>query len=64
MHRTTNSLDVTVFAAEGIVETAIETDLFVKPTASRQYLLSSSCHTFNCKKGIPYSQTIRLNRIF
>ena len=53
-----NFLDVTVSIAEGI----IETDLYVKPTDSHQYLLSSSCHPF-CKKGIPYSQALRLNRI-
>ena len=28
------------------------------------YLLSSSCHPFYCKKCIPYSQALRLNRIF
>ena len=41
-------LDVTVSIAEGI----IETDLYVKPTDSHQYLLSSSCHPFYCKKGL------------
>ena len=54
-----NFLDVTVSFAEGV----IETDLYVKPTDSHQYLLSSSCHPFYCKKGIPYSQALRLNRI-
>ena len=54
-----NFLDVTVSIAEGI----IETELYVKPTDSHQYLLSSSCHPFYCKKGIPYSQALRLNRI-
>ena len=53
-----NFLDVTVSIA-GV----IETDLYVKPTDSHQYLLSSSCHPFYCKKGIPYSQALRLNRI-
>ena len=52
-----NFLDVTVSIA-GV----IETDLYVKPTDSHQYLLSSSCHPFYCKKGIPYSQALRLNR--
>ena len=42
-----NFLDVTVSLIEG----AIETDLFVKPTDSHQYLQSSSCHPFHCKKG-------------
>ena len=54
-----NFLVVTVSITKGI----IETDLYVKPTDSHQYLLSSSCHPFYCKKGIPYSQTLRLNRI-
>ena len=54
-----NFLDVTVSIAEGM----IETDLNVKATDSHQYLLSSSCYPFECKKGIPYSQALRLNRI-
>ena len=54
-----NFLDVTVSIAEGVVET----DLYVKPTYRHQYLLSSSCHPFYRKKGIPYSQVLRLNRI-
>ena len=54
-----NLLDVTASIAEG----RIETDLYVKPTDSHQYLLPSSCHPFYCKKGIPYSQALRLNRI-
>ena len=36
--KTINFLDVTVSIAEGV----IETDLYVKPTDSHQYLLSSS----------------------
>ena len=44
-------------------EGVIETDLYVKTTGSHQYLLSSSCYPFYCKKGIPYSQGLRLNRI-
>ena len=54
-----NFLDVTVSLVEGV----IETDLYVKPTDSHQYLQSSSCHPFHCKKGIPYSQALRLNCI-
>ena len=54
-----NFLDVTVSIAEGV----IETDLYVKPTDSHQYLLSSSCHPFYCKKGMPYCQVLRPNRI-
>ena len=54
-----NVFEVTVSVAEGV----IETDLYVKPTESHQYLLSSSCHPFYCKKGIQYSKALRLNRI-
>ena len=54
-----NFLDVTVSITEGI----IKTDLHVKPTESHENLLSPSCHPFHCKKGIPYSQALRLNRI-
>ena len=57
--RSINVLDVTVSIAEGIMKTG----LYVKPTDSHQYLLSSSCHPFYFKKGIPYSQALRLNRI-
>ena len=41
----------------------IITDLCVKPTDLHQYLDSSSCHPYNCKKSISYSQAVRLNRI-
>ena len=54
-----NFLDVIVSLIEGV----IKTDLFVKPTDSHQYLQSSSCHPFHCKKSIPYSQALRLKRI-
>ena len=40
-----------------------ETDLYVIPTNRNQYFLSSSYHLFYCKKGIPYSLALRLNRI-
>ena len=52
-------LDVTVFLENG----KIKTDLYVKPTDTHQYLHSSSRHPYHCKKGIPYSQMLRLNRI-
>ena len=48
-------LDVTVSLINGV----IETDLY----DSHQYLQSSSCHPFHCKKGVPYSQDLRLNGI-
>ena len=54
-----NFLDVTVY----LENAKIKTDLYVKPTDTYQYLHSSSCHPYHCKNGIPYSQTLRLNRI-
>ena len=53
-------LDVMVSIADSV----IETDIYVKPTDCHQYLSSSYCHPFYCKKGIPYSQALRLNRIY
>ena len=54
-----NFLDATVSIAESV----IETDLYVQPTGSHQYYLSSFFHTFYSKKSIPYSQALRLHRI-
>ena len=39
------------------------TDLHTKPTDTHQYLHSTSCHPFYCKKSIPYRQTLRLSCI-
>ena len=55
-----NFLHVTV----SLIERVIETDLYVKPTASHQYFQSSLCHPFHCKKGIPFCQALRLNHIY
>ena len=41
----------------------LETDVYVKPTDSHQYLHYSSCHPSACKKSIPYAQAMRLRRI-
>ena len=41
----------------------LSTNLFVKPTDTHQFLDPASCHPYHCKKSIPYSQTLRLNRI-
>ena len=52
-------LDVKVSLKEG----DIKTDLFVKSTDTHQFLEPTSCHPYHCKKGIPYSQALRYNRI-
>ena len=39
------------------------TDLFVKPTNTHHFLDPSSSHPYHCKKRIPYSQVLWLNRI-
>ena len=41
----------------------LETDLHIKPTDTRQFLDSTSCQPYHCKKSIPYSQALRYNRI-
>ena len=41
----------------------LETDLHIKPTDTHQFLDSTSCHPYHCKKSIPYSQALRYNRI-
>ena len=54
-----NFLDVKVSLKNGV----FSTDLYVKPTDTHQFLHPSSCHPFHCKKAIPFSQALRLNRI-
>ena len=46
-----------------LVEGKIETDLYTKPTDCHNFLQWSSCHPRSTKKGIPYSQALRLRRI-
>ena len=45
-----------------LVKEELMTDLFVKPINTEQFLDSSSSRPYHCKKGIPYSQALRLNR--
>ena len=55
-----NFLDINVkLDAQGI----FHTDLYIKPTDTRQFLLASSCHPGHVKRSIPYSQAIRILRI-
>ena len=56
---TVHFLDVEVSLKNG----TFSTDLYVKPTDTHQFLHPSSCHPFHCKKAIPFSQALRLNRI-
>ena len=44
-------------------EGVLTTDLFCKPTDTRQYLHKTYCHLWHTKKAIPYSQALRLRRI-
>ena len=52
-------LDVMVHLNNG----RITTDLYTKPTNSHNYLPWDSCHPTGTKKGIPYSQALRIRRI-
>ena len=54
-----NFLDLNIELIAG----ELKTDLFVKRTDTHKLSDPTSCHPYQCKKGIPYSQAIRLNRI-
>ena len=54
-----NFLDATVIKKGN----QLVTDLYIKPTDTHQYLHASSCHVSHCKKSIPWSQALRLNRV-
>ena len=41
----------------------IVTDLYRKPTDQNQYLLTSSCHPIECLDSIPFSLSLRINRV-
>ena len=56
----THFLDVTVILNE---DNTISTDLYIKPTDTHQYLLSTSAHPKHTKQSIPYSLALRLRRI-
>ena len=55
-----NFLDVQVSISE---DGEITTDLYTKPTDTHQYLQATSCHPNHTKRGIPYSQALRILRI-
>ena len=44
-------------------EGCLTTDLHIKATDTHQYLHKDSCHPGHCKRGIPYSQALRIHRI-
>ena len=44
-------------------EGCLTTNLYVKPTGTRQYLHRHSCHPTHCKRGMPYSHALRIRRI-
>ena len=54
-----NFLDLNIELISG----ELKTDLFIKCTDTHKLSDPTSCHPYQCKKGIPYSQAIRLNRI-
>lgn len=54
-----NFLDVTVTVSQG----RLQTNLYRKPTDTRQYLHFHSSHVRHCKTAIPYSQSHRFRRI-
>ena len=54
-----NLLDVTVSLIVGKVTKV----LYIKSKDNHDYLHASSCYPYHCKKGILYSQAVRLKRI-
>ena len=54
-----NFLDLNVKVIDG----ELKTDLFVKPADTHQFLDPTFLHPYHCKKGVTYSQALRLNRI-
>ena len=46
-----------------LIDGELETVLFVKPTDTRQFLDPVCCYSYHRKKGIPYSQGLRLKRV-
>ena len=53
-------LDVTISINN---DNTLSTDLYIKPTDTHQYLLSTSAHPKHTKQSIPYSLALRLRRI-
>ena len=41
----------------------LESDLYIKPTDTHQFLDSTSCHPYLFRKSVSYSQSLRYNRI-
>ena len=54
-----NFLGIKVTLKNGL----LSTDLFVKPTDTHHSLDPTFCHSYHCKKDMPYIQTLRFNRI-
>ena len=55
-----NFLDLNIKLIDG----ELRTDLFLKPADTHQFSDPTSSHPYHCKKGIPYGQALRFNRIF
>ena len=54
-----NFLDVEIILKNRV----LPNDLLVKPTDKHQFLDPTFCHPYQCQKDIPYSQTVRINKI-
>ena len=62
--RMVSNIDQLLGCYSSLIDGKVTTNLYVKPTDSHHYFHSSSCHPYHCKKGIPYSQALPLNRFF
>ena len=54
-------LDVAVFVDNS---GNITTDLYVKPTDEHQFQMANSCHPSHTMRSTPYSQALRMLRIY
>ena len=46
-----------------LVDGELMAGLFVKSTDTHQFLITISYHPYHCKKGILFSQALKLNRV-
>lgn len=58
-----SSVDIQWFE-NAVTSVDVIKDLFSKPTNKHNYLLPSSCYRRHCIRNIPYSQALRIQRIW
>jgi hypothetical protein len=64
LHKPENLMAGDIYIYTTVKEGNMTTDLYSKTTDKHQYLSPNSCHPKYCFKSIPFSQDIRVKRIF